>query len=102
MFRYLMHLSATLKKLLTILLLIVLAGDSSGYLFAKSYEVSFAHQTEENCDRSSEEKKEKEYLTVPCSITFSLTDSKIFGPYGSALVLFPVFDHHTPPPDVKA
>lgn len=96
-----MHFAATLKKLLTIMLLIVLAGQASSHFYAKSYEVSYAQETEEKGDKSSEEKKEKEYLTVPCLITLSSTDRKIFSHHGSTLGLHPVLDHLTPPPDNK-
>ena len=95
-----MHLAATLKKLLTILLLIILAGQTSGYFHAQTHEVSFMQEADEKGEKGAEEKYEKEYVSYMSLCKTELLSKKAFGFYCCDPSLSPVEDLLTPPPDV--
>ena len=95
------HLAATLNKLITILLLIILAGQTSGYYHAQTYEISFMQEADEKGEKSVEEKHEKEYVSYTSHCKTGLQLKKDFGGYFCDLSVSPVLDHLTPPPDVS-
>jgi hypothetical protein len=94
-----LHLAATLKKLITILLLIVLAGQSSGYFHTNGTEISFMQGTDEKDEKGGKEKQDKEFAT--CEYSHNKVDSlqNIFATYSSDLGASSIFDLPTPPPD---
>jgi hypothetical protein len=94
------HLAATLKKLLTIWLLIILAVQiPASILNIKTHEVSILLDTEETGEKKAEVKFEKEYLHNSSSGKITgCADSK-FAIYSCDPDTAPVLDRHTPPPD---
>jgi hypothetical protein len=88
-----------LKKAITILLLIVLAGQASVYYYEHTHEVSLLKEIEEKAEKNKDVKKDKEY--VPSSLVFDL-ELFIQEPFTTYCIdpsLHPVLDNLTRPPD---
>ena len=95
-----LHLATTLKKFLTILLLIALAGQVSGYLYANAEGISLMQEAEDSGEKNGEEKNEKEYVSWVSLNKIELSPKRSFTSYSSKPCLSPQLDPHSPPPDV--
>jgi len=95
-----MHLAATLKKLFTILLLIVLAGQTFGYFHAKIEGISFMQEAEDKVEKNGEEKNEKEYVSLTFLSKPAICTKGSFTSYSCKPVVSPLPEQLTPPPDV--
>ena len=95
------HLAATLKRLLTILLLVILAGQTTGYFHEKADDISFVKEAEDKAEKWGEGKNEKEYVSLTFLNNPGPCVNRSFASYSCKPGLSPLLEHLTPPPDVK-
>ena len=96
-----LHLAATLKKLLTLLILLTLAGQSSGCFPPKKDDIGFMKEIKDQGDKWGEEKNEKEYVSLSFFSKPVFSIKRSFSSYISKPWLSPLLEHLTPPPDVS-
>jgi hypothetical protein len=89
-----------LKKLLTILLLILLAGQTAGQFHTNAHEVSFTQEADDKNEKGVKEKKDNEYIAHAFRSEAEFSVQAAFDFYSCMIGLSPVVPHLTPPPDV--
>lgn len=94
-----LHLAPALKKLVTILLLMVLAGEVVVYLPGSSHTTVCMQETEEKAEKTGEEKKDKQFVGGMIHATNETSGIAHSYPYNIPGFTTPVLDHLTPPPD---
>ena len=96
-----MHLAATLKRLITILLLFALAGQTFSYFHTSDCEVSYLQEADDKGKKGGEEKKAKECILNPSDNGAELSQPATIDSYSCIARISPVLDLLKPPPDVK-
>lgn len=94
-----LHLAPALKKLVTILLLMVLAGEVVVYLPGNGHTTVCVQETEEKAEKTGEEKKDKQFVGGLISTSAFTTGIGHVDPYNFPGFIVPLLDHLTPPPD---
>jgi D-ribose pyranose/furanose isomerase RbsD len=94
-----MHLADTLKKLLTILLLLAMTVTVSVFFYTEIQEVSFLQEADDEGEKNGEEKIEKEYALHATLKKREVSEKRIFRSYSCNPGLSPILDHLKPPPD---
>ena len=95
------QLAASLKKLLTILLLLILAGQIPGLIHTKGYETGFILEAEEKGEKNGEDKSEKKFFPHHNYHNEDLPVKRSYDLHSCDLFLSHVLDLHTPPPDLS-
>ena len=96
-----MHLAGTLKKLLTILILITLAGQTSGCFHSNADDISFMKEAKDKGEKCGEDKNEKENVSLTFLSKPELCIKRSFSSYSCKPGLSPLLEDLTPPPDVE-
>lgn len=63
--RAILHLAATLKKLLTIFLILLMTANASGYFYGKPYHVKLVQEADEKNEKKGVEEKKTRRNSVP-------------------------------------
>ena len=95
-----LHLACSLKKLLTILILITLAGQTCGCFHSKADDISLMKEAEDKGEKGSENKNEKEYVSLIYLGKPELHSKRSFSSYSCKPYVSPLLEDLTPPPDV--
>jgi len=95
------HIAATLKRIITILLLLLMVGQITGTFSAKSTEIKLVQDLEEKKDNSGkkDKKESKDYDSDIFSFTNLLENKADIHSALVAATVSPVLEHLTPPPD---
>jgi hypothetical protein len=89
-----------LKKLLVILILISLAGQTAGCLDMRSYCITLVQDVEDKGDEKEEKQKEKDYTTYDSYCKTLLLTERSFMCFSCNPGLAPLLNQAYPPPDV--
>ena len=82
------------------MLLILLAGQTSGQFHANTHEVSFTQEADDKNEKGAKEKKDNEYIAYTSRSEAEFSVQAPFDFFSCMIGLSPVVPHLTPPPDV--
>lgn len=90
-----------LKRIITILLLLIMAGEATGFFYSKSCELQLVQELDDKNDSKSKEDKKggKEFVSHSLSFQPRLINKVDFNLTAVIIIASPVIDHLTPPPD---
>lgn len=90
-----------LKQIITILLLLIMAGQATGIFYSKPLQLHLEQDLDDKNEHASKEdkKESKEFISPSMPLQLKLIDKVVFNSASVIIISSPVIDHLTPPPD---
>jgi hypothetical protein len=97
----LLHFAGTLKKLVTIFFLLIMAAQTSVCVYTKTNDVGFTKELIEKGEISWEDMDENEFIQFSSTKEIETSNVSIYNFYSNNPGVSPTLDHFTPPPDIN-